>query len=197
MPKERDELRAADRIRATAADMFYQHGIRAVGVDELVERAGATKPSLYRSYESKDALVLDYLQTFAAGFWERFEAALAAHPGDPRAQLLELFTRSARRIAGVRYRGCALSNAAVEYPLRSHLAHRLSMRFKSEVRRRLGVLADGMGAGDPALLADGLFLLLEGAYGARQMLGSRGPSNAVAVLAQHLIDSWPRRDCRL
>lgn len=42
--------RAAERIFDTACDLFYRDGIRAVGVDEIVTRAGVTKPSLYRSF---------------------------------------------------------------------------------------------------------------------------------------------------
>ena len=193
MKRSGNEPRAADRIRAMAADMFYRQGIRAVGVDELVARAGATKPSLYRTYASKDALVTDYLCEFAARFWQRFEAAIAVCPGDPRGQLLELFRRWAKRIANPRYRGCALTNAAVEYPLRAHPAHRLSSRFKAKVRRRLRAMTADMGAAEPALLADGLFLLLEGAYAGRQTLGSAGPGRSLDRLARHLIDGWPRR----
>lgn len=42
--------RAADKIRRTARELFYAEGIRAVGVDEIVTRAGVTKPSLYRAF---------------------------------------------------------------------------------------------------------------------------------------------------
>jgi hypothetical protein len=37
-----------DGILATASDLFYQHGIRAVGVDLVVEKVGVAKTSLYR-----------------------------------------------------------------------------------------------------------------------------------------------------
>ena len=56
--------RAADRIRQTARDLFYREGIRAVGVDEIVTRAGVTKPSLYRSFPSKDELAAAYLRDY-------------------------------------------------------------------------------------------------------------------------------------
>src|SRR5271155_253643 len=55
-PKTGQTKLAADRIREAARDLFYRQGIRAVGVDEIVARAGVTKPSLYRSFASKDAL---------------------------------------------------------------------------------------------------------------------------------------------
>lgn len=76
-------LLAADRIRKTAREMFYRDGIRAVGVDAIVTQAGVTKPSLYRSFSSKDELAATYLRDYDAEFWARFDAACAAHPGDP------------------------------------------------------------------------------------------------------------------
>src|SRR3569833_4618698 len=75
--------KAADKIKATAQELFYREGIRAVGVDEIVTRAGVTKPSLYRAYSSKDELAADYLRDYDWRFWDRFEQAAHAHPGDP------------------------------------------------------------------------------------------------------------------
>ncbi len=40
-------LRAAD-------ELFYREGVRAVGVDAVVERAGVNKMSLYRQFSSKE-----------------------------------------------------------------------------------------------------------------------------------------------
>ena len=85
--------RAADRIRATVRELFYRRGIRAVGIDEIVTRAGVTKPSLYRNFASKDELAADYMRQYEAEFWARFDADMARHPGDPRAQLMSFLTR--------------------------------------------------------------------------------------------------------
>src|ERR1044071_2675020 len=79
---------AVDRIRKTARELFYREGIRAVGVDEIVTRAGVTKPSLYRSFSSKDELAAAYLRDYDGEFWERFNGEAQAHPDDARAQLL-------------------------------------------------------------------------------------------------------------
>jgi AcrR family transcriptional regulator len=179
--------KAGDRIRKTATQLFYRQGIRAVGVDAIVRHARATKPSLYRSFRSKDELAAAYLRDWDGAFWQRFEAAVAAHPDDPRAQLRVFLERLTYRIRSPGYRGCALSNAAVEYPEAGHPARRVAVANKRKLRRRLTQMAVAMGARQPRLLADGLALLLEGAYASSQLFGRDGPACSVAQVAEQLI----------
>jgi len=185
--------RAAERIFETARELFYREGIRAVGVDEIVTRAGVTKPSLYRSYRSKDDLVAAVLREVEAGFWARFEAAEAAFPDDPRAQIVAYFEGLAARSGGADYRGCALSNAAVEYPDRDHVGRCVSQAHKAMLRARLRAKAAEMGAGDPAALGDALMLLIEGVFTSSQMFdGDDKPAKAVVGAVRALIAAYCR-----
>lgn len=181
--------RAAERIRLAAGELFYREGIRAVGVEEIVHSAGVTKPSLYRSFPSKDELAAAYLRDFDAGFWRRFEAPAAEHPGDPRGHLLAYMEALARRAGRDGYRGCGLSNAIIEYPDRSHPAHQVAAANKRALRERLAAMCTAMGAADPAELADGLLLLLEGSYTSSQTFGAGGPVRALVATATRLIDA--------
>ncbi|MNS45179.1 HTH-type transcriptional repressor KstR2 [compost metagenome] len=182
-------LLAADRIRKTAREMFYRDGIRAVGVDAIVNQAGVTKPSLYRSFSSKDELAAAYLRDYDAEFWARFNAACDAHPGDPRAQLLDYLSGLGKRAVVNGYRGCGLTNAAVEYPEPHHPARAVAVEHKLELRRRLNEMAAGMGAREPEALADGLLLLIEGAFVSSQLFGEGGPAGRVADMADKLIQA--------
>ncbi|TIW87252.1 MAG: TetR/AcrR family transcriptional regulator, partial [Mesorhizobium sp.] len=167
--------RAADKILDVARDLFYREGIRAIGVDEIVRRAGVTKPSLYRSFPSKDELAASYLRKYDLEFWERFDEAVDAHPGNPRAQIIAFLTRVGKRTQKPDYRGCGMTNAAVEYPERGHPARIVSENNKQELRRRLRAMATAMGAADSDTLGDGLLLLIEGAYISGQLFGHGGP----------------------
>lgn len=180
---------AADRIRKTAREMFYRDGIRAVGVDAIVNEAGVTKPSLYRSFSSKDELAAAYLRDYDAEFWARFDAARDAHPGDPRAQILAYLSGLGQRAVQNGYRGCGLTNAAVEYPEPGHPARAVAVAHKAELRRRLAAMAAEMGADDPEALGDGLLLLLEGAFVSSQLFGEAGPAGRVAQMADKLIQA--------
>ncbi len=182
-------LLAADRIRKTAREMFYRDGIRAVGVDAIVNQAGVTKPSLYRSFSSKDELAAVYLRDYDAEFWGRFNAACDAHPGDPQAGLRAYLSGLSVRAVQNGYRGCGLTNAAVEYPEAGHPARVVAVEHKVELRRRLAAMAAEMGAPDPAKLGDGLLLLIEGAFVSSQLFGEGGPAAQVADMADLLIDA--------
>jgi len=180
---------AADRIRETARDLFYREGIRAIGVDEIVNRAGVTKPSLYRSFASKDELAAAYLKDYDEAFWERFDQGIAAHPDDPRAQLRAYFEGLARRATQTDYRDCGLTNATIEYPQPDHPARKVAEANKRALRKRLVAIAKAMGATDPELLGDGLLLLLEGAFASGQLFGKGGPAKSLGDVAGRLIDA--------
>src|ERR671937_544106 len=82
-----ERISPRERILAAASDLFYRHGIRAVGVEAIAEAAETNKMTLYRHFSSKDELVAEYLRCLAEeskSSWDRREAE---HPGDPLAQL--------------------------------------------------------------------------------------------------------------
>jgi len=185
--------RAAERIRESARDLFYRQGIRAVGVDEIVSRAGVTKPSLYRSFPSKDELTADYLRHMGEEGLARFDATIAANQADPRGQfhvwLRDLQTRANRKD----YRGCGTTNAAVEYPDRKHPTRKVANDIKTRFRARLTALAASLGAAKPDRLGDALLLLLEGVYASGQLFGAGGPARVVIEAADDLIDAHLQR----
>jgi AcrR family transcriptional regulator len=176
-----------DRIVATASELFYRHGIRAVGVEAIAEAAGTNKMTLYRHFSSKDELVAEYLRCLAAdaaGFWDGLEKT---HPDDPRAQLRAWLKSVEAHVTDPDQRGCALANASVELPDKEHPARCVIEQFKIAQRDRLVSLCRATGASEPELLADELFLLLEGARVCAQSLGPRGPASRLTRMGEALI----------
>ncbi|WP_225772686.1 TetR/AcrR family transcriptional regulator [Inquilinus sp. Marseille-Q2685] len=187
--------RARDRIFAVADELFYRQGIRAVGVDTIAKEAGVAKISLYRAFPSKDDLVVAYLEDRNADYWQRWDKAFDKHEGDPRAQLRALMEYLADRTTAPGYRGCPFTNDATEFPEPSHPGRRVAEANKRELRQRLLRLAEALGAPDPQALADGLVLLVEGAYAISQTLRGRdGPGKAIVWAAEALVEAQLRRD---
>jgi AcrR family transcriptional regulator len=181
------EKPARERIFDVAKDLFYHRGIRAIGVETIVAEAGATKMSLYRTFPSKDDLVVAYQKDRNAVYWAWWDKTVAAHEGDPRAQIRALFEGVAAKIRRPNYRGCPFTNAAVEFPEADHPCRAVAAANKQEQRRRLHQLAEAVGAKDPQALGDQLFMLFEGAYVSNQLLGTTRAVNSLPGAADMLV----------
>src|SRR5882672_1652746 len=183
---------ARKRIFDTASKLFYRRGIRAVGVETIAAQADTTKMSLYRNFPSKDLLVAEWLRDHDATFWRTWEAMASGHPEDPRKQLQAAFALLAKHVADPKARGCPMANAAVELAEKDHPARKVIEAHKAKLRNRLEAICGEVKARDPGLLADQLFLLMEGAQVTSQTLGVRGPARNVARAAEMLIEAHLR-----
>ncbi len=187
-PPKKQKL-AGERIFDVAADLFYRQSIRSVGVETIVEQAGVAKISLYRNFESKDDLIVAYLENRNAEYWKIVDKVVAAHQ-DPRSKLRALVDSIADRTTSPGYRGCPFINYAAEFPDRSHPGHRIAAANKNEMKRRLLELLEAIGISSSSRVADGIFLLIDGAYASSQTLGGRnGPAKAASWAADALIDA--------
>jgi AcrR family transcriptional regulator len=177
-----------DKVFQTAARLFYQHGYRAVGVDTLAERSGIGKMTLYRHYPSKDDLILAYLKDSDDVFWRAFDE-ITKDKGTPRLKLLAFFESLQQYVSTSASHGCPFLNVAAEYPEAGHASHQAAVEHKKSVRARFRELASEAGARKPDLLADQLFLLMDGAYMASRMFGAKNPAAHLAEAARTLIDA--------
>ena len=181
---------ARDKVFEVAANLFYRQGVRAVGIDTIVKQAGVAKISLYRSFASKDELIVAYLQDRNEKFWRQWDEAFARHQGDPRAQLRAIMRYLAKRTTQADYRGRQFINYCAEFPEASHPGRRIADANKREWRRRFTAIAEALGAPRPKQLADSLLLLVEGAYAISQTLGGpERPGHAIVWAAEALLDA--------
>jgi AcrR family transcriptional regulator len=183
------QIRPRERILAASGDLFYRLGIRAVGVDAIADAAGTNKMTLYRHFSSKDELVAEYLRCLAAESGKLWDNLAATHPSDPRAQLRGWLQAMEAHLLDADQRGCALANAAIELPEKDHPARRVIEQFKIEQRERLIALCGATGIAEPEMLADELFLLLEGARVSAQSVGPKGPASRFVRMGEALIAS--------
>jgi len=86
-------------------------------------------------------------------------------------------------------RGCALANAAIELPEKNHPAKCVIEQFKMAQRDKLIALCGAAGLTEPEMLADELFLLLEGARVSAQSVGPQGPASRFVRMGEALIAS--------
>ena len=83
---------ARERILNAAYELFSRRGIRAVGTDEVIERAGVARATLYRHFAAKNDLVLAVLQR-REELWTNglIDEQSRARGTTPEEQLLAIF----------------------------------------------------------------------------------------------------------
>lgn len=183
---------ARERILAAACDLFYRQGIRAVGVEAIAEAAGTNKMTLYRHFPSKDELVAEYLRRLWAEKNATWRKLADEHPGDAMAQLHAWLQIAAEQVTDPASRGCAIANAAVELPEKNHPARCVIEQCKRNSHDRLAELCRAAKIAQPELLADQLFMLLEGALVCTQATGRNGPAEQFVRAGKALIESHLR-----
>jgi len=161
------EVRA--RILETACMLFYQRGVRAVGVDLVVEKAGVAKTSLYRHFGTKDDLVAAFLRREDEDFWGTWDRVAGQHVNDAAAALDAHLEWIGERAGRPNYRGCPQINVAAEFPEIDHPARKVATAHKRQMRKRLRGIAERLDVARPDELAGQLSLLINGAFVSSQI----------------------------
>jgi AcrR family transcriptional regulator len=188
LSKRRRRRPAAGRILAAASGMFYERGIRSVGVDALAEAAGVSKVSIYKNFGSKDRLVAEYLRARDERWRGWFKGRMGGLSGlPPKERLLAVFDAYGEWMGRESPRGCAFVNAFAEISDPRHPALEPIRDQKAWMRAYLARLAAEAGAEEPRELADRLFVLLEGATVADAMKTAGDPWRGARETAALLV----------
>lgn len=186
MGQGRKTSEARTRVLDTADRLFYEHGIRAVGVDRIIAEAGVAKMTLYSHFPSKDDLVLAVLKHREEAMTVYFREALARHAaaGD---RLRAFFAALKGLLGSPGYRGCPFQNAAAELADPDHPAavfvREQKQRFVGFLRRCVEESVGPAGAAAVPAIA----LLVEGALLTAVINGSAEPADVARDAALKLL----------
>jgi AcrR family transcriptional regulator len=157
------EPAARERILESAYDLFSRKGVRAVGVEEVIERAAVAKATLYRHFPSKDDLVLAFLrrreEVWTHGWVEAEARRRGASPEDRLLAIFDLFDEWFHRDD---FEGCAFINVLLETANLKHPIGRASAEHLENIRGILGTLADEAELRDPDEFAKSFHILMKG-----------------------------------
>jgi len=194
-PAPRESVETPDvrqRILDTASALFYERGVRAVGVDLVVADSGVAKTSLYRHFRTKDDLIVAFLEREDVEFWAQWDEVAARHAGDPAGEIEAHMRWIGKRLARANYRGCPQINVAAEFAEADHPAREVARRHMQAMRKRLAELARGLGAARPNDLAAQLGVLVNGAFVSASMLTPDEATRVLLASARALIASAAR-----
>lgn len=177
-----------ERILDTAYGLFSQRGVHDVGIDELIERAGVAKATLYRHFPSKEALVLAFLeqreQRWTYG-WVEAEARRRATT--PEEQLLAIFDLFDEWFQRDDFEGCSFINVLLEIGNLDHPIGRASADYLEHIRSVVRTLAEEAGLNEPEAFALSWHILMKGSI-VQAAEGDRDAAKRAQALGRLLIE---------
>jgi AcrR family transcriptional regulator len=150
------------RIMDVADRLFYRDGIHATGIDRLIAEAPTTKATFYKHFGSKDAVILAYVRGRADRAADSYRAAVSDEV-DGIDQIHALVRHISAEVSQPAYRGSAMSNAAVEFPLDTHPVRQAVSAHRDWVTDFLYDVFDRAGSKHPGDDADQFLLAVDGA----------------------------------
>jgi len=164
-------------LTAAARKLFYARGVGATAVDDIARESGLTKPTLYRHFPSKDALVATYLDERNRHLDAELRTWIdSAAPRDrPRAVMDWLCDWISRP----GFNGCAFVRAYAELPQDGSIREKAKER-KAALLAAIDEACRDAGVTDAPGLALRLALIVEGATTMAFVSGDARPAVAAA-----------------
>ena len=177
-----------NKILVVANDLFQTRGINSTGVDTIVAVAGTTKMTLYKYFNSKEALILAVLTQGHLDFQNWLSDKMNAGAKKPTEKLQKLFDFIEEWVTSPDFRGMGFIKASAEFPNEENPVHQLSSEQSKQFRQYIATLAMDAGIVDADGLALQLSLIFEGAVQAEQMKRGSGAIKYAKKAAKILID---------
>ncbi len=155
---------ARERLLTAAYELFSRRGIRAVGTDEVIARAGVAKATLYRHFATKDDLVLAVLdrreEIWTHGLIEDQSRQRGSTPEDQLLAIFDVMHEWFQLRDG--FEGCSFINVLLEFGP-DHPAGQACIAHIDHVRDIVRRRAVAAGLVDVEDFASSWHLLMKGA----------------------------------
>ena len=187
-------LSPRDRILEVASELFYQHGIRAVGIDTIIAQADVAKMTFYKHFKSKDLLVLEFLTRRDEAWRAWFENAVQRLAPSPKNRPLAIFDALEQRFSNKTFRGCAFINTMIEMADGDHIAHQAAAEHKQKVLQIIRDLLSEAGVKKSEELAKAFLLLMDGAIVTAVREGKPESAKAAKKIAAILLSTYQLKE---
>jgi AcrR family transcriptional regulator len=177
---------AKGRILDTVNVLFYEDGIRNVGVDRIIAASAVTKATFYKHYRAKDNLIVEYISARHDSVRAKLESTIENAPG-PEAALREFIADIIDEIDRPGFRGCPFINAAAEFPDAAHPVRQIVITHREWYVDTLADLLRRMGHPVPGDAADELMLARDGALSGGYAGDSIAATTALARVANRVL----------
>jgi AcrR family transcriptional regulator len=144
----------------TVDGLFYNEGIRTVGIDRVIAESKITKATFYKHFGSRDNLVQLYVTGRCQAARDLFTQLHVE--GDSAKTLTGIGNAAVSQIEAPGWRGCALLNAAAEYSDYDHPVRQLIRAHRDWSKTKLTDVFTQAGRELPGHAADDLLFAIDG-----------------------------------
>ncbi|MFA6245422.1 MAG: TetR/AcrR family transcriptional regulator [Mucilaginibacter sp.] len=167
-------------ILDSAFKLFYHQGYNATGINQIIDEAGVSKPSLYQHFKSKEDLLIKYLEAAFNQTIYNFRFAASKKSG-AKEKISAVFEYLAEYANSKEFNGCQFLNIAGEIPVENNGVYDVIRQQKNETRALFREILKSDSPGEDEIqrtesLADSIYLLFDGATMACKIFGSSWPA---------------------
>lgn len=152
-----------ERILEVAGQLFYQSGIRAVGIDSIIAKADVAKMTFYKHFKTKDMLIVEFLKRRDERWRAWFTETVYRLAPQAQDRPLALFDALEERFLTADFRGCAFINTMVEVADGDHLAHQTAAEHKQKVQSFIQGILEEAQINNAEEMSKAFMLLIDGA----------------------------------
>lgn len=193
MSKPETKSKARQRIVEAAERLFYNEGIRAVGIDRIIAEAEVAKMTLYNHFASKDELILAALQYREEKFDGMFKVWMERHAKKGMDRFEAFFAALKSWFESTGFRGCAFINTVVELADNRHPASQFSAEHKERFHAMITEIIIETKGKKAASASPAIALMVEGAIITAVMEQSSKPADVAKSAGMTLIAKAKRR----
>jgi AcrR family transcriptional regulator len=177
-----------DKILAAAYELFYRHGFVRVALDEIADKAGVTKRTLYYHFRSKDDLLAAALEEHSKLALARIRTWYTTLPDDPVAAIDALFAELGRWAASPKFEGAGYTRLVMELAdLPGHPARAVARRHKATVETWLADELKKRNVAAARECARKITILFEGAMTLMLVHGDPSFAGSAAEMGRRLV----------
>ncbi|MEJ1240590.1 TetR/AcrR family transcriptional regulator [Chryseolinea sp. T2] len=179
----------ADKILDTAERLFYAQGYSNTGINQVIEEADIAKASLYKHFETKEDILLAYVQRTHELWFTRLQATVSKVE-DPKEKLLAIFDHHIERQKVRGFGGCPFIKANDEAGTSDPRVLAEIQQAKLHSKKFIRALV--VKSGHKKVLSDQeltemIFVALEGAIALASVFKQPGEIQAAKKIIQKLI----------
>ncbi len=180
----------------TAFKLFYQKGVHAVGINEILAETGIAKKTLYHHFSSKSELISAVVAYRDQCFCNWLEGELnKAKPGMARIEALfdaldDWFNDKAEAL--LPFRGCFFINVSGEYSDLQDPVHQQCLQHKNNIAALIKEQVSTLGIATDQIqpLTDSLCLLKEGAIVLAHVQGDRRAARKAKQASKMMVEIY-------